>query len=206
MLISKKLTRKTIRSDERTNGQRRRDICRQSQPSRRCVVDVNVDSSHRLIIHPSVSSLNVVVGVGVGQLKWLICDLTSRTTKKKVSEKFDEKCLGLEFSRSFLKTGSGFSGTGSGWSASSSSRMTTPWTWTVTLATDQSNLMFLDRLLFITFVFSKLQFTDNNFQNILLLMLGFEPRISGVGSNSSANCTTTMEIYAQMDPSTIRLY
>ena len=149
MLISKKLTWKTIRSDERTNGQRRRDICRQSQPSRRCVVDVNVDSSHRLIIHPSVSSLNVVVSVvvGVGQLKWLICDLTS-TTKKKVSEKFDEKCLGLEFSRSFLKTGSGFSGTGSGWSASSSSRMTTPWTWTVTLAADQSNLMFLDRLLF----------------------------------------------------------
>ena len=46
-------------------------------------------------------------------------------------------------------------------------------------------------LFFFIFVFSRLQLTDNYIQKILLPTLGFEPRISGVVSNRSANCATT---------------
>ena len=44
-------------------------------------------------------------------------------------------------------------------------------------------------LFFFIFIFSKLQFT--NIRNILLLMLGFKPQISGVGSDRCPNCATT---------------
>ena len=48
-------------------------------------------------------------------------------------------------------------------------------------------------LLFLIFVFSELQLTD--IQNTLLPILVFEPQISGVGSDRSANCATTTAPY-----------
>ena len=44
---------------------------------------------------------------------------------------------------------------------------------------------------FFIFVFSELQLTDKYFKNTLLPLLGFEPLISGVRSDRSANCATT---------------
>ena len=54
-------------------------------------------------------------------------------------------------------------------------------------------------LFFFIFLFSGLQLTDNYVRRFFLPILGFEPEISGVGSNHSADCTTTTALGTLFD-------
>ena len=52
-------------------------------------------------------------------------------------------------------------------------------------------------LFFFIFIFSELKLAHNYIQNIFMLMLGFEPWISGVGSDRFANSVTTTSLCIQ---------